>query len=151
MRKLFLAGSLAVGIVGCSPPPLQFVPANVAASQHKLDAALISTVVTVAPKGEATGKVDIAGSEADVTELWKSALDDTLLRMAVFRDSSPRRLTLTVKILKLRKTGVLGFGVESAARYHFLTATPARSSTRKTSRRSAVLRITLASIGSERP
>jgi hypothetical protein len=120
MRKLFLAGYLAVGVAGCSPPPLQFVPANVSISQRKVDAALISTVVTVAPKAEAKGKVDIAGSEADVTELWKSALDDTLLRTAIFRDSSPRRVTLTVKILKLSKTGVLGFGVESAATYQLI-------------------------------
>ena len=120
MTKWFLAGVLVVGVAACSPPPLQFVPANVSISQHKIDAALVSTVVTLAPKAEAKGKVDIAGSEADVTELWKSALDDTLLRTAVFRDSSPRRLTLTVKILKLSKTGVLGFGVDSAAKYELI-------------------------------
>jgi hypothetical protein len=120
VKKTFVIACSMTAIAACSAPPLQFVPANVEVSQHKIDAALISTVVTVAPKGEATGKIDIAGSEADVTSLWKSALDDTLLRTAIFRDASPRHLTLTVKVLKLKKTSVLGFGVDSTARYQLI-------------------------------
>jgi len=85
-----------------------------------VDAAFVATVVTVAPKSESTGKIDIAGSEADVTSLWKSALDDTLLRSAIFRDASSRHLTLTVKIIKLKKTSILGFGVDSGARYQLI-------------------------------
>ena len=120
MKKQILLGSVVLGLAGCSPPPLQFVPANVTISQNKLDAALVSTVVTVAPKAEARGKVDVAGAEADVTELWKSALDDTLLRTAIFRDSSSRRVSLTVKVLKFSKSDVLGFGVTSIAKYELI-------------------------------
>jgi hypothetical protein len=119
MKTLVIIVSFAA-LGACSAPSLQFVPANVEVSPHKIDAALISTVVTVAPKSESTGKIDIAGSEADVTSLWKSALDDTLLRAAIFRDASPRHLTLTVKVIKLKKTSFLGFGVNSGARYQLI-------------------------------
>jgi len=120
MRKVFLLGAGAVALAACSAPPLQFVPPDVGISQSKVDAALVSTIVTVAPKSEMKGKVEIAGAEANVTSLWKSALDDTLLRTAIFRDSSPRRITLAVKVLQLSQSGVLGYGFESVARYELI-------------------------------
>ena len=120
MRSQIVISAAALALAGCSAPPLQFVPPNVGISQRKLNAALISTVVTVAPKSEMRGKVQIAGAEADVTSLWKSALDDTLLRTAIFRDSSPRRVTLAVKVLQLDKSGMLGYGFDSVARYELI-------------------------------
>ena len=121
MRNIIVTSVVAVALVGCLAPPLQFVPPDVGISQSKLDAALVSTVVTIAAKSEMRGKVQVAGAEADVTSLWKSALDDTLLRTAILRGtSSPRRVTLAVKVLQLSQSGMLGYGFNSAAKYELI-------------------------------
>ena len=116
---MIVVSAVAMALAGCSTP-LQFVPPAVGISQSKLDLALVSTVVTIAPKSEMKGKVQVAGGEADVTSLWKSALDDTLLRTAIFRDSSPRHVTLAVRVLQLSQSGVLGYGFDSVARYELI-------------------------------
>lgn len=121
-RKLFACALLAALLSGCATvPPLNFTPANVAASSNKIDASLVAITVTVAPKEEATGKIMIAGGESQVADLWKTALDDSVTRMAIFRDGAPRHLTLAVKILKLKMAGA-GFTMIShtAARYEFI-------------------------------
>ncbi|MDH2135113.1 hypothetical protein N5J77_28710 [Sphingobium yanoikuyae] len=116
--KLFSVAS-AVFLTGCSAAPLNFTPSNVARSTHRLDAALISTNVTVASKDEQTGKMNTAGAEADVASLWKSTLDDALVRMALFRDDSPRKLSLIVKILELDIQS-LGYKAATTATYELV-------------------------------
>lgn len=113
--------ALAVGVMlsGCSVPPLNFTPASVTASAKRHNAALVSTNVTIASKSEAIGKVDTAGAEADVAVLWKSTLDDALVRMAIFRDDSPNKLSLIVKILELDLKN-LGFDAATTARYELV-------------------------------
>ncbi len=103
----------------CSVAPLNFSPANVAPTTKRLDAALLSTNVTVASKDEAVGKMNTAGAEADVSSLWKSTLDDSLVRMALFRDDSTRKVSLIVKILELDSRG-LGYGARTTARYELV-------------------------------
>src|SRR5437763_13053441 len=120
MRILIALSGFALALGGCSAPPLQFVPPDVGISQSKLDAALVSTVVTIAPRSELKGKVQVPVAEADVTSLWKAALDDTLLRTAIFRDSSARRVTLAVKVLQLSQSGMLGYGFDSVAKYQLI-------------------------------
>jgi hypothetical protein len=109
----------AVLLTGCSAAPLNFTPSNVARSAHRLDAALISTNVTVASKEEQTGKMNTAGAEADVASLWKSTLDDALVRIALFRDDSPRKLSLIVKILELDIQS-LGYKAATTATYELV-------------------------------
>lgn len=112
--------TLAVlSLSACSTPPLTFSVSNVPPAARKIDAALISSIVTLAPKGEAKGSIKIAGGEDDIAGLWKSALDDALLRSAVFDDASSRRLTLSVRIYQLGY-GVLGMGVNAIARYELV-------------------------------
>ena len=104
---------------GCSVAPLNFSPANVSASSTRHNAALVSTNVTVASGEEATGKLNTAGAEADVASLWKSTLDDALIRMAMFRDESPNKLSLIVQIRELDLRS-LGFDARTTARYQLL-------------------------------
>ena len=115
----YVALASALAMSGCSTPALNFSPAVVPSATTKFDAALVSTIVTVAPKGEATGHIDTAGAEADVAALWKSTLEDALLRMAVFRDSSPNKVSLVVKILELNLRN-LGFDATTTARYQLV-------------------------------
>lgn len=121
MNVRIVVAAFAAGLVlaGCSVAPLNFTPSNVAVSGKRLNAALLSTNVTVASKQEATGKMNTAGAEADVAALWKSTLDDALVRMAIFRDDSPRKLSLIVKILELDLQS-LGFNAKTTARYELV-------------------------------
>ena len=121
MKKYIATAALVSGLMlsGCSVAPLNFTPANVAPSSIRHNAALVSTNVTVASSTEATGKLNTAGAEADVASLWKSTLDDALVRMAIFRDDSPNKLSLIVKILELDVRS-LGFDTSTTARYELI-------------------------------
>ena len=101
MRTILVAAALSL-LTGCATiPPLNFSPPNIATSQVRRNAALVATTVTLAGKSEAHGKIDVAGSENGIAALWKTALDDSLTRMAMFRDDAPTRLSLVVKVLRL--------------------------------------------------
>jgi hypothetical protein len=112
----------ALLLSGCaSVPPLDFSPTNVGLSRVKHDAAMVSTSVTAASKTDRKGPIDIAGAENDITSMWKTALDDTILRMAIFRDDSSNKLSLAVKILKVDMPGA-GFAMTTGtiARYELI-------------------------------
>lgn len=119
-QALVLLGCVTLtSLSGCSVAPLSFSPASVPVAAQTLDAALVTTTVSFASKEEAVGKLNTAGAEADVASLWKSTLDDSLVRMTVFRDNSPRKLSLIVKVLELDSRS-LGFGARTTARYDFI-------------------------------
>lgn len=121
MKSLLKVACIASGLMlsGCSVAPLNFTPSNVAPSATRHNAALLSTNVTVASKAEAKGKLNTAGTEADVSSLWKSSLDDALVRMAIFRDDAPVKLSLIVKIMELDLKN-LGFDAKTTARYELI-------------------------------
>jgi hypothetical protein len=123
-KRLCLAAGLL--LAGCSVAPLNFAPSNIPSSTDRLDAALISTNVTVASKTEAKGKLNTAGSEADVAALWKSSLDDAIIRMAAFRDDAPTKLSLVVKILELDLRD-LGYNARTTARYELVDRNTGRT------------------------
>jgi PBP1b-binding outer membrane lipoprotein LpoB len=101
MKKIYSIMIPALLLSGCtSLPPLDFAPPNVGLSRVKQDASLVSTSVTTASKADRKGQIDIAGAENDITSMWKTALEDTMVRMAIFRDDSANKLSLAVKILK---------------------------------------------------
>jgi hypothetical protein len=122
MKKIFAVSILVMLASGCaSVPPLEFTPTNIGMSRLKHDAALVSTSVTAASKSDRKGPIDIAGAENDVTTMWKTALDDTILRMAIFRDEASKKLSLAVKILKVDRPGA-GFAMttHTIARYELI-------------------------------
>ena len=103
MKKTGIIGMAYVGLLlgGCATRALNFTPQQVAPVASKVDAQLVSTNVTLASKSEALGKVEVAGFENELQSLWKTSLEDALGRSAVFRDQSPRRVNLSVKVMKL--------------------------------------------------
>ncbi len=122
IRNAFIVVSTALLLGACStPPPLNFSPPNVGHIGQKVDAALVSTIVTMGRPDEAKGKIDVAGFEGEVAALWKSALEDAFTRMAIFDDDSKRRLNLAVKVLKLDVPGA-GFDMKTStvARYELI-------------------------------
>ena len=112
--------------------PVNFSAPNIGVSSTKLDAELKSLTVSVARPDEATGEIRPSPSVRPYGEfqpypislyvgLWKTALDEAFNRMAIFKDDSPRKVSLAVKILKL---GVPRFGAgmttHASARYEII-------------------------------
>lgn len=117
---IVLAGlAAALALPGCTPPALNFTASNVVPSSVRFNAALLSINVAVASKNEATGKLNTAGAEADVASLWKASLDDAVVRMTIFRDDAPMKLSLIVKILEFDVRS-LGYDTRVTARYELV-------------------------------
>lgn len=104
MRKVVALGASFL-MVGCaSTQPLNFTPSLVEAAGVKLDAALVNVTVALASTKGSTGekrRIDAGGFEAQVASLWKTALEDSITRSAIFTDSSNRRVNLSVRILSI--------------------------------------------------
>lgn len=120
MKNRFLLIAMLFAISGCAtPPPPNFSVPNVGASQHKINAELKSITVSIARPDEKTG--ELPTSTVVFVPLWKSALEDALNRMAIFKDDAKKKVSLAVKILKFDTPG---FGMEmtttAGARYEIL-------------------------------
>ena len=100
---------LSSGCTGTKRLPVNFSAPNIGVSTTKLDAELKSLTVTVARPDEATGQIRVAaavGSHGKAYPislylgLWRTALEEAFNRMAIFKDGSPKKISLAVKILK---------------------------------------------------
>lgn len=121
MKKSLFVVAFALALAGCqSAPPINFSVPNVGYSTKKIEAELKSMTVGIARADEKTGELP-AGMETLVPQLWQTALQESLNKMAIFNDDAPTKLNLSVKILKLNVPGA-GFSMttETAARYELL-------------------------------
>ena len=98
---VFLLG-IYLFLTGCAGtiPPLSFSVPNVGMSSRKIDAEIKSITCTTARPDESTGEF-APGVGLGTCELWKASLQEALDKMLIFTDSSPKKLTLSIKILKL--------------------------------------------------
>lgn len=119
IRFLAIIPLFLLGACGQQIPPLNFSVPNVGPSSSKLDAEVKSLTVTVARPDEATGPIDPNAS--GLTGLWKESLQEALDKMAIFKDDASRKVSLSVKILKLDVPGA-GFSMTTAtaARYEII-------------------------------
>lgn len=114
---LIFAAALLSGCV--APPPLNFSVPNVGVAGKKIDAELKSITVTLARPDEQKGDIQI-GMES-VTPIWKSALEESLNRMAIFRDDSPQKVSLSVKVLAIDVPSFgASFTTKTIARYEII-------------------------------
>lgn len=121
IRKISLAALLALTLSACGPqmPPLNFSVPNVGPSQVKLDAEVKSITVAIARPDEATGELP-NGMEI-VPPMWKTSLEEALTKMAIFKDDAPKKLSVSVKVLKINIPGFGGeFTTETGARYEII-------------------------------
>ena len=105
---------------GCvSLPPVNFSAPNIGVSSTKLDAELKSLTVSIASPDEDAGEID--PGIGIHTGSWKTALEEAFNKMAIFKDDSPRKVTLAVKILKF-DTPSFGAGMttHTSARYEII-------------------------------
>ncbi|MDN4039228.1 lipoprotein [Massilia sp. YIM B02443] len=121
MKRVVFVIATVLALAGCqSAPPINFSVPNVGFSAKKIEAELKSMTVGIARADEKTGELP-AGMETLVPQLWQSALQESLNKMAVFNDDAPTKVNLSVKILKLDIPSA-GFSMttETAARYEIL-------------------------------
>lgn len=116
ISSLFFAFLFLTGCAG-TIPPLSFSVPNVGLSEHKIDAELKSVTCTTARPDEATG--DFAAGVGPATcDLWKTSLQEALDKMLIFRDDAPKKLSLSIKILKLDVPGAgFSFTTKTDAKY----------------------------------
>tara|TARA_Y100001960_G_C14501901_1_gene742030 strand:- start:96 stop:704 length:609 start_codon:yes stop_codon:yes gene_type:complete len=118
---------LSSGCTGTKRLPVNFSAPNIGVSSTKLDAELKSLTVTVARPDEATGQIRVAaavGSHGKAYPislylgLWRTALEEAFNRMAIFKDDSPKKVSLAVKILKFDPRAIAI--VHTSARYEII-------------------------------
>lgn len=120
ISRVLSLGFICLTVSACgSLPPMNFSVPNVGPSQTKLQAELKSLTVSVARPDEKTG--DLPMWAAGTTTIWKTAVEDALNKMAIFKDDSSRKVALSIKILKLDAPSA-GFDMttDSAARYEII-------------------------------
>jgi hypothetical protein len=128
-------GTLFIGaltLTACADqlPPVNFSVPSVGPATQKVDAELRSITVTLARPDEQLGRMDVTlaetsgmgpGSGLGVSSAWRTALEEALNRMVIFRDDAARKVSLQVKVLKLE--GPM-FGAtmttDTAARYEVI-------------------------------
>ena len=125
---LALPGLLAA--CGEQMPPLDFAVSNVGPSRTHLDAEVRSITIEIGRPDEQTGPVDVSlvetsgtgiGTGNALTSTWRTALEDALDRMALFRDDAHRKVLISVRILKLDVPGAGGaFTTKAVARYEIV-------------------------------
>lgn len=123
MRSIAFA-LLCASVSACATQPLNFTPANVAASPVRFDASLVNVTVGLdSTPGNTLKKkrIDAGGFEAEMQTLWKSSLEDSLARSAIFKDDAQRRLNLSVKIVRLAlPKGAVVMHTGTVARYELI-------------------------------
>lgn len=101
-------------------PPLNYSVPNIGFSKTKQDAEVRSITVSLARPDEKTGAFANGLGPHNAT-LWKDSLQEALDRMAIFKDGSPRKVAIAVKILEY---DVPSFGASftstAAARYEII-------------------------------
>lgn len=123
IKKLaVLIAALAI-LSGCtSAPPLNFVPQDVLPAKNKVAAELKSVTVSVAKEDERLGETQVGfmGNQYELSfkTALKDALDEALLKSAVFNDLSDRKVSLTAKVMKFESpSGGITFETEAIVRY----------------------------------
>lgn len=97
MKKV-LAVIFALALTGCAaPPPLNFSVPDVGVSKSKIDAEVKAVTVTLARPDEVKGSMP-TGIEG-IASFWKESLQESIDRMAIFKDGSSNKLSIQVKIL----------------------------------------------------
>ncbi|CNI68763.1 Uncharacterised protein [Yersinia frederiksenii] len=120
MKKIFIMIMSVFFLAGCqSVPPLNFSVPNVGMSNHKIDAELKSITVSLARPDEQHGDIE-AGMES-VPMFWKSSLEESLNRMAIFRDDADKKVSLSVKVLALNiPSSGFSFTTKTIASYELI-------------------------------
>lgn len=100
MRKILLAVAAFV-LAGCasSPTVLNLAPANVARAPVPFDLEVKAVTVVAASPSEQTGEVKMDPAYGN---LWRDALQASLDSSGLFKDDSPRKITVRVLVRRFQ-------------------------------------------------
>ena len=118
---------LSSGCIGTKRLPVNFSAPNIGVSSTKLDAELKSLTISLARPDEAIGKIEVPlvwchGNFCPISlyvGVWKTALEEAFNRMAIFKDDSPKKVSLAVKILKFQTISAFP-AAHTSARYEII-------------------------------
>ena len=107
VRLLAIFVLVAAGIGCASMPPPNFTPSSVGIIKQKAPANLKAISVAIAQPNEQVGKKVALGQQAfvapawaDVPGFWKNALENALIRANAFDSTSPKQVSILVKVLE---------------------------------------------------
>jgi hypothetical protein len=102
-----------------SVPPINFSVPNVGPSATKIHAEVKVITVTLARADEQTGPMP--ANAAPLAPYWKEALEEALDKMAIFQDDAPKKLSLSVKVLKIDLPSAgISMTTDTAAHYELI-------------------------------
>ena len=118
---------LSSGCIRTKRLPVNFSAPNIGVSSTKLDAELKSLTISLARPDEAIGKIEVPlvwchGNFCPISlyvGVWKTALEEAFNRMAIFKDDSPKKVSLAVKILKFQTISAFP-AAHTSARYEII-------------------------------
>lgn len=113
VRLLAIFVLVAAGIGCASVPPPNFTPSSVGIIKQKAPANLKAISVAIAQPNEQVGKkvaigqlALVAPAWADVPGFWKNALENALIRANAFDGTSPKQVSILVKVLEYWQPGM---------------------------------------------
>jgi hypothetical protein len=103
-------------------PPINFSVPNVGPSAVKIPVEIKVITVTMARTDEQTGPMP--PNAAPLAPYWKEAIQEALDKMAIFQDDAPKKISLSVKVLKI-DLPIAGFSMttDTAAHYELIDRT----------------------------
>jgi hypothetical protein len=126
MNTRILATLLICGAIvsGCATqaPTLNFVPQDVLPAKNKVNAELKSITISIAKEEERLGETQVGfmGNqyEASFRTSFKEAIEEAILKSAIFNDLAENKVSLTVKIMKFQTPGAgINFDTSMIVRY----------------------------------
>lgn len=117
-NSIFLLTTFVLFMSGCATfPPLSFSVPNVGLSQIKIDAELKSMTCTTGRPDEVTGEISHSDGPG-ICDLWKTALQEALDKMLIFKDDAKKKITIAIKILKFEiPSGGISMTTKTDAKY----------------------------------
>lgn len=123
--KVFLVAIFSAAIIsGCATqaPTLNFVPQDVLPSQNKVNAELKSITISIAKEDERLGETQVGfmGNQYESTfkASFKEALEEAIVKSAIFNDLSENKVSLTAKVMKFETPSMgVNFDTSMIVRY----------------------------------
>lgn len=126
LQHLVIMAIASILLSGCATTePLNFSVPNVGVSHKRIDAELKSITVTLARSDEKNGAIfgELGDFDTQIySPLWQTSLVEALNRMVIFQDDMPKKVNLSVKILKIASLPGLRARIimEVTARYEII-------------------------------
>ena len=127
--------SLVVLLGACTQvPPLNFSPADVSPTGVKIDAELRDINIAFGKKEELLGVIEIGFTghqyQTSFKSLFEDALQETIIKSAIFNDLADRKVFLTAKVMQLDiSSTIIDFKINTdlIVRYQLLDTSSGRA------------------------